>query len=217
MLNNRNVSEYFSSFLKEDKKRSTVWKYLYKYYFYKHIKLTDVVVEIGAGWCDFINQIVCKEKYASDIWPGVKKHANVDVNVFVTDAVDLSFLNNKKADVIIASNLLEHLTKSKVDEVINAILGTLSDDGKLVILQPNFRLNPSRYFDDYTHISIWSDISLRAYLEAKGFTITTYRPKFLPLTVKTKFPVFGFLIWIYLNFPFKFRPGQMLLIAQVKD
>jgi len=214
MLNDQNVKCYFNNRLAQDRKRKSTWKYLVKYYFNNQVKRTDSIVEIGAGWCDFINNVECSQKYATDIWPGVIENADYNVKAYVKDAADFSFLEDKKVDVVFASNLLEHLAKDKVDQVIKAALEVLNPNGKLILLQPNFRLNPGRYFDDYTHISIWTDISLCSYLESKGMAIQTNIPKFLPLTVKSRFPVLGFLIKIYLMSPIKFKPGQMLVIAQ---
>jgi hypothetical protein len=213
MLNDQNIKDYFNGRLAAEAKREKTWRYLTKYYFNKKIKSTDLIVEIGAGWCDFINNITCERRYASDIWDGVLTNADSNVKAYVSDASDFAFLKEEKADVIFASNIFEHLSRDKLDEVIDSILINLNNSGKLIVLQPNFRLNPGRYFDDYTHVSIWTDVSMCAYLEAKGMKIQTCKPKFLPLTVKSKFPVFGFLIKLYLIFPIKFQAGQMLIIA----
>ena len=62
------------------------------------------------------------------------------------------------------------------------------------MIQPNFRLAPRRYFDDYTHRTIFTDVSLCDWLEAAGFNIVKAIPRFLPLTVKSPGGSLSFLV-----------------------
>ena len=84
----------------------------------------------------------------------------------------------------------------------------------LSIIQPNYRLSYKEYFDDYTHISIWSDKSLADFLVAQGFKIHKVIPGFLPLSVKSRLPVNSYLIRLYLKAPIKPFAKQMLIMAQ---
>ncbi len=43
-------------------------------------------------------------------------------------------------------------------------------------MQPNFRLNPGRYFDDFTHVRVFTDQSLRDYLASLGWASSRRRP-----------------------------------------
>ncbi|MDA0205972.1 MAG: hypothetical protein O2795_11585 [Acidobacteria bacterium] len=47
----------------------------------------------------------------------------------------------------------------------------LKPGGRLICVQPNFRLEPRRYFDDYTHKQIYTDVSFRDFLEANGLKV----------------------------------------------
>ena len=89
-------------------------------------------------------------------------------------------------------------------------------DGKLIILQPNYKKCYKDYFDDYTHISIWTDVSLTDFLMANGFDVIESYPGFLPLTIKSKLPVIPILIKLYINLPLKPFGKQMLLISKLK-
>jgi hypothetical protein len=40
------------------------------------------------------------------------------------------------------------------------------------------------------------------------------RPRFLPLTVKSRLPAWPILVWMYLNLPVKPLGKQMLLVAK---
>jgi hypothetical protein len=83
-------------------------------------------------------------------------------------------------------------------------------------LQPNYRYAFREYFDDYTHITVWSHVSLADFLVANGFEIVELLPRFLPLTVKSRLPVWPFLIWAYLALPIKPLGKQMLVVAKVR-
>lgn len=213
MQNQNNVEKYFLTRLKVDKKRTKTWQALVELYFQGLIKESDTVLEIGAGWCDFINEIKCQQKIAVDIWPGVKENANIKVETYISDAKNLDFIGDRSVDVIFASNFLEHISREDTEQFVKHVKRILKNQGQLILMQPNYRLNPARYFDDFTHISIWSDISLATYLVSEDFTITTLKPKFLPLSMKSRLPVFKFLIRLYLHSPIKIFAGQMLIVS----
>ena len=202
--------------LQNDRRRFVTWEALCKYFFQKHISEESTILELGAGYCDFINNIQAKKKFAIDIWHEFPKYANVGIETHVGDVAHCSKFVTSKVDLVFASNLFEHMGKNKVKEVL-ADLKTIMIPSKsrLILLQPNFRLNPGRYFDDYTHESIWTDISLSEFLASNGFEVESSFPKFLPLTVKSKLPVSKILIWIYLKSPVKLKAGQMLIIAKL--
>ena len=86
--------------------------------------------------------------------------------------------------------------------------------GTLTILQPNYRYAYREYFDDYTHIAIYSHIGLADFLTANGYEVLTVKPRFLPLTVKSHLPVSPWLVRAYLASPIKFLGKQMLISAR---
>jgi hypothetical protein len=89
----------------------------------------------------------------------------------------------------------------------------MTSSGTLNILQPNYRFAYREYFDDYTHVTVYSDRSLVDFLGAHGFRVLECYPRFLPLTIKSRFPVSPFLIRTYLRLPFKPMGKQMLIRA----
>jgi hypothetical protein len=91
----------------------------------------------------------------------------------------------------------------------------LASGGTLNILQPNYRYAYREYFDDYTHVSVFSHISLTDFLRANGFDVLEISPRFLPLTVKSRLPVSPWLIRAYLASPIKPLAKQMLIRAGV--
>lgn len=210
-------NSYFATRMEKDKKRTVLWQTLCTAFFNKIITKDESVLELGAGYCDFINSIEAGRKFAVDIWDDFPKYADGNVTCFVSSVTELKGIENNSIDFIICSNLIEHLTHDEIKQTLFRSAEILRQGGKIILIQPNFRLNPGRYFDDYTHVSIWTDTSLSDFLRANGWKVDQLRSKFLPLTVKTKFPVAPFLIKCYLKSPIKPLAGQMLLIASRAD
>ena len=132
----------------------------------------------------------------------------------VASAEDLAFMADGTAHVVFASNLLEHLTHPQIDALSDEVMRVLVPGGRLILVQPNYRLCAKNYFDDYTHVSIWSDISMSTYLESRGWRLERVVGRFLPLTVKSRLPISSRLIRAYLRSPVRPLAGQMLLVAR---
>src|SRR5690606_23116308 len=90
----------------------------------------------------------------------------------------------------------------------------LRPGGRLVLVQPNFRLDPGRYFDDFTHVAIYTDRSLHDYLVSEGWEVTHLEPRFLPLTMKSRAAALSFLVPLYLRSPIRPLAGQMIVSAE---
>jgi hypothetical protein len=88
--------------------------------------------------------------------------------------------------------------------------------GTLNIVQPNYRLCCNEYFDDYTHVSIYSDRSLCDFLRAHGLRVLECHARFLPLTIKSRLPVAPALIRAYLASPVRPLAKQMFVRAAVE-
>lgn len=216
-MNDIDNSEYFKTRLKYDHKRTILWSVLCANVFDSYVPEKGTALELGAGWCDFINNINADRKIAVDIWPGIDAHKNDEVQTFVADVTRIPFVADKSIDLIFASNLVEHLTREQTVEMLSECARVIQKNGHLILVQPNFRLSYKRYFDDYTHVAIWTDIGLVAFLESLGWKVTRVEGRFLPLTVKSRLPVSRFLIKAYLKSPFKPLAGQMLVVAQYQE
>lgn len=196
-----------------DKKRDILWKVLAKYLQNKFFRDLGVILDFGSGYCNFINNVNSDKKYAIDLWEGIRAFAAPDVTCLTNGIDDLGIFKDQ-VDVIFASNVLEHLDYESVVRFIMNAKQALSKKGKLIILQPNYKYSYRHYFDDYTHKSIWTDVSLSDLLGAHGLKKLEVIPKFLPLTLKSKLPVIPSLIHLYLRSPFKPLAGQMLLVFE---
>jgi SAM-dependent methyltransferase len=206
------VSGYFRTRLAPNPHRAAVWKHLCAY-LQRWIPADAAVLELGAGWCDFANSITARRVVAMDLDATVQRAAAEHVEAEVGDCSDLSRFATDSFDVVFASNLLEHLERPVSTRLLAEAARVLRADGLLILLQPNFRLNPGGYFDDYTHVAIYTDRSLTDYLRAQDWNIVEVQPRFLPLTMNSKGSALTFLVPWYLRSPVKPLAGQMLLVA----
>ncbi|MEC3949895.1 class I SAM-dependent methyltransferase [Sphingobium sp. HWE2-09] len=206
--------DYHGSRLHEDSRRGGVWRALWRYYFSRQVKLDDCVLDMGAGYGDFINTVVARRRIALDIWPAMPSHVAPGVETIVGPVQDLSAIENGNVDFAFASNLFEHLTQDALVEVLATLRTKLSPRGRLTILQPNYRYAFREYFDDYTHVTAYSHVSLPDLLSAHGWEIMEVHPRFLPLSIKSRLPSWPILIAAYLRSPFKPMGKQMLVVAR---
>ena len=210
------IQGYHDTRLAHDPKRAKLWAALWRYFFSKRVRSEDVVLDLGAGYGDFINSVTARRRIAVDIWPGIKDHAGPGVEVMIGAVDQLDALADASVDYAFASNLFEHLTQEQFAGALRALRTAMSPRGTLTILQPNYRYAYREYFDDYTHVAVYSHVSLADFLEAHGWAVDEIRPRFMPLTVKSRLPAWDFLIGAYLASPFKPMGKQMLLVARPK-
>jgi SAM-dependent methyltransferase len=203
---------YFETRLKQDANREKVWRHLCDY-LSRYVPADADVLELGAGWCDFSNLIRARRVVAMDLDATVARAAAPHVTAEVGDCTDLSRFGDASFDVVFASNLIEHLDRSQAQRLLAGAARVLRPGGRLVLMQPNFRLNPGRYFDDFTHVAVYTDQSLTDYLVSLGWRIEDVKPRFLPLTLKSRGSGLTFLVPWYLRSPIKPLAGQMLVVA----
>jgi len=188
-----------------------VWRVLVRSFLQRRIRHEATVVDLGAGACLFINEVRAARRIALDANPGFRGLAGAGVETVVTTDLSLRELPDGSVGHFFVSNFLEHLPDFlAVLDLLARIHGKLEPGGSLLILQPNFRLAPRRYFNFIDHRVILTDVSLVEALEAVGFEIRELRARFLPFTSKSSLPKWGWLVSLYL----RFRPAQWLLGKQ---
>ncbi|MBC2650931.1 methyltransferase domain-containing protein [Novosphingobium aerophilum] len=210
-------SGYHSSRLVQDARRDVVWKALWRHHFRHQIRPDDTVLDLGCGYGEFINNVVARRRIGLDQWAGSADHLAPGVESVVAPVTDLGAIADGSIDFAFASNLFEHIPQEAFARVLEQLRGKLAKGGTLNILQPNYRYAYAEYFDDYTHVAIYSHVSLADFLAANGFEVIDLRPRFLPLTVKSRLPVSPTLIGLYLAMPFKPLGKQMLVRARPRD
>jgi ubiquinone/menaquinone biosynthesis C-methylase UbiE len=195
----------------EKNRKNQVWKILCSCFFQKYVRSTDIVLDIGAGYCEFINNICCQHKIALDLNEETKQYADSEVRVIESRSSNICVLKDCSVDIAFTSNFLEHLpNKEELLLTLAEIYRVLRRDGKLLILQPNIRILHGKYWDFFDHHIPLSDRTLAEALELIGFHLAEVRPRFLPFTTKSRLPQHPWLIRLYLLLP----PLQWLLGKQ---
>jgi SAM-dependent methyltransferase len=207
---------YHAVHLTEDAAREVVWDVLTQY-LSRYVPPEAHVLELGAGYCYWINGVRAARKVAVDLWEDLPNYTAPDVQPLLLDvAGGLPGLGERQFDVVMASNLLEHFAPEVASQVVADVAALLRPGGRLIVLQPNFRYAYRHYFDDYTHRSIFTDVSLANLMRSHGFRIEAVHPKFMPYSLRgSRIPIKPWLIRMYLRSPIKPMAGQMLIVGQV--
>lgn len=205
--------KYFETRFEYDESRDAVWKIITSY-LAREIRETDAVLDLGAGYCSFINNVKARKKYAVDTYPDFAKNAAPGVETYVRDAWDLSVFVSGSLDVVFSSNILEHMTREQIIATLKEVQRVLKKGGKFILLLPNFKYAYKTYYDDYTHVTPLTEVGTCDLLRSEEFRIRKSFPKFLPFSFKSWLPKAPLLVWLYLRLPFKPFAGQMLIIAE---
>lgn len=196
--------------------KAAMWEVLVRRVFQKHVRGDDTVLDLGAGTCEFINAVSCGRKLAVDLNPDTVMHAR-DAEVLHCPAWELAPVETGSVDVVFSSNLLEHLsTKDEVLRTLHECNRVIRSGGKLIVLMPNIRYLPGRYWDYFDHHTPLSHLSLGEAFTIAGFSVDKVIPRFLPYTVKTS-PLLRHVAFVslYLSLPMIWPVvgKQMLLVG----
>ena len=207
------AQDYFQARFTADPQRDALWRPVCEY-LQRYIPPAGRVLDLGAGYCSFINQVQAAERHALDLFPGVTQYAAPGVQAHIGSCEDLGRFASASLDTVFASNLLEHLTREALARTLAEVRRVLKPTGHLILLQPNFRYCYREYFDDYTHLQVFTHVSLADLLVAQGFRLARVEARFLPFSLKSRLPKSPWLVRLYLKLPLRPFAKQMLLIAQ---
>jgi len=199
--------------------RQRMWKLLCREFFQKYIPTNSTVLELAAGYCEFINNIQAGRKIAVDLNSEVVNYADKDVQVTVTSTTNMAAIPDHSVNIAFTSNFFEHLTRDEIVQTIREVRRILVKGGQFLVLQPNIRFCQQDYWMFFDHITPLDDRSLSEALETNGFKIKQTIVRFLPYTTKSRLPKGLFLIKAYLKIPlaWRFLGQQSFIVAQVTD
>ena len=204
---------YESRFSQQERAtKERIWKILCREFFQQYVDPSFAVLDLGAGFCEFINNINCRVKYAVDFNKDTAKFAHQDVKVVKAKSWNLSFLPFEAIDLVFTSNFFEHLkTKDELLATLRETHRVLKKGGLLLVLQPNIKYLYREYWDFLDHHLPLSHNSMAEALALCGFQIKELRSKFLPYTTKSRFPTSSLLVKLYLKLP----PAQAIFGKQM--
>lgn len=208
------AAEYFSTRFQPDARRDEVWTFIADY-LARWWSPDATVLDLGAGYCSFVNAVDARRRIAVDINPDIALYAGAGVETVNASATDLvQEVAHDSVDVVFSSNLLEHLTRDQIAATLDGIHAVLRPGGRLILIGPNIRLCPHRYWDDYTHLTALSETSLSDFVSSRGFTVVDVQARFMPFSLKSRFARLSRLTPLYLRLPWRPLAGQMLVVAQ---
>lgn len=206
-------SSYFDTRYTPHPDRKRVWKAICEY-LQRFIPPSSVVMDVGAGYCDFINHIQASRKYAIDVNPAVAKWCAADVQFVQAASMESIELPRRSIDVALVSNVLEHLSPPQCSALFDRFDDLLSPTGKVIVIQPNYFYCYRSYWDDFTHVRAFSDVSLKDFLLSRSYKIVTLEKRFLPFSFKSYLPKSYWMTRLYLASPWRPLAAQMLVVSQ---
>jgi len=195
-------STYARRFAGQERRRAEVWNVLTRSFLNRWISINDSVLDLGAGYCEFINAVEAKTRFAIDANPATRIHAAAGVAVLTQDIRDSWNITDSSLNVVFTSNFLEHLpTKSDLLHCLREARRVLRPKGKLILLGPNIRFAYREYWDYFDHALPLTDRSLVEALDLGGFAPVLIIPRFLPYTLRSNLPSHPWLLRLYLELP----------------
>lgn len=197
----------------ERESKARLWRVICHDFFSHYVAPDACVVDLGAGYCDFINNISARRRIAVDLNPDTKRFAAPGVEVYRLPLEQLAeAVEPETVDLAFASNVFEHLRgPDALLKVLANVRSALRPGGRIMIMQPNVRLVGGAFWDFFDHTLPLSERGMTEALEVAGFRVVECRARFLPYTTKSRLPQWAFLVRLYL----RFRPAQYLLGKQM--
>ena len=193
--------------------RAGIWREIARYVL-RDAPGAEAVLELGAGYCDFINQVEANTRVAFDMNPEMVRFAAPGVDLRIGDCRGLPGIGDGTMDVVFASNFLEHFTIDEAGALIRDVRRVLRSGGRLLLIQPNYLRKPSHYWDDPTHRTAFHHLNLPGLLEKNGFRVVRMLPGLLPFSMKSRLPKIPLLVRLYLRSPIRPLAAQMYAVAE---
>lgn len=197
--------------------RNRVWRVLVDEYFSRWLPTGARVLDLGCGYCEFINHVQAKERFGMDLNPTAGTHAAPGVQVLAQDCSQAWQLPANSLDVVFTSNFFEHLpTKAALRETLLESWRCLRPGGRLIALGPNVRYLAGAYWDFYDHHLALTERSLGEVMTETGFTLEEQIPRFLPYTMSQggQPPIWMLRAYLKLRFAWPLFGKQFLVVAR---
>lgn len=199
-------------------RKRAIWKVLCRDFFQQFIPEDATVVDVACGYGEFINNVRAAKKIAVDLNPETKSHLDSSVEFHALAAANIETLGERQVDVLFTSNFLEHLPdKRALETFLEQVLTVLKPGGRYLIMGPNLRYLPGKYWDFYDHHLGLTHLSLTEALELKGFKVERVVDRFLPYTTQGALPTHPVLVRMYLKVPLVWQLlGKQFFIVATK-
>jgi len=190
--------------------KEAIWRELGRF-FQRYIKPGARVVDIACDRGYFIRNVKAADRWATDIRE-MGDSLPKDVHFVRSSGLDLArVMPNDHFDLAFFSNYLEHLPSTEaVLQQLRVTFSLLKPGGRVLIMQPNFRLIGGAYWDFIDHQTALTEKSLEEAATMAGFRTKQLITRFMPYTTKSNLPQHPLLVRAYLSF----RPAWWLMGKQ---
>ncbi|MEO7934286.1 MAG: class I SAM-dependent methyltransferase [Chthoniobacterales bacterium] len=197
--------------------RKAIWQTLISGFFAEYLRPDAVVLDLGCGYGEFINQVQAAQRYGMDLNPDTRQRLSPEVTFLEQDCSTRWPLPDHSLDVVFTSNFFEHLPdKSALGRTLDEACRCLKEGGRLIALGPNIKYLPGTYWDFWDHHLALTELSLEEALTNRTMAIEKSIPRFLPYTMARGWqPPLAF-VALFLKLPFlwKWFGRQFLVVAR---
>jgi SAM-dependent methyltransferase len=208
--------EYRNRFAGLEDYRERVWQVLCEEFFDRYITPDDTVLDLGAGWGEFVRNVACAERLAMDLNPDTRAKLPADVRVLLQDCSQPWEIEDESLDVVFTSNFFEHLPdKAALERTVQQALRCLKPGGRLLCLGPNMQCLGGAYWEFWDHHVALTDRSLAELLKLVGFEIDECIARFLPYSMSQGFnpPLALLRAYLKLRFAWPVFGKQFFVVA----
>jgi SAM-dependent methyltransferase len=192
-----------------------MWHILARF-FERWIPAEATVLDLGCGYCEFLNRIQCRRKFGMDLNPDSVLFAE-NATILEQDCSKAWPVEPNSLDVVFASNFFEHLpAKAMLEATLGHALHCLKPGGRIIAMGPNIRFLPGAYWDFFDHYLPLTERSLAEILTKVGFEIERSFDRFMPYTTvgKRQYPAAAIRAYLALPVAWRFFGKQFLVLAR---
>jgi SAM-dependent methyltransferase len=207
---------YKTRFAGKSAYRRQVWTVLCSY-FSRWIDPSQTVLDLGCGYCEFINTVSCRSKFAMDLNPDARVLADDGVIVLEQDCSEQWQVTPGSLDTVFTSNFFEHLpTKASLEATLMEAYRALKPGGHLIAMGPNIKVVPGKYWDFFDHYLPLTELSLAEVLRKCGFKLEVCQARFLPYTMSDgrEYPIWTLRLYLSLPIAWTIFGEQFLVVAR---
>jgi SAM-dependent methyltransferase len=197
--------------------RDLIWRVLVDEYFAQWIPPSAVVLDLGCGHCEFINNVRAESRFGMDLNPDTVQQAAPGVQILAQSCSEPWAIASDSLDIVFTSNFFEHLyTKRDLRDTLIQAWRCLRPGGRIIALGPNIRFLPGEYWDFYDHYLALTELSLGEVMAETGFTLEEQIPRFLPYTMSRggQRPIWMLRLYLKLKFAWPLFGKQFLVVAR---
>jgi SAM-dependent methyltransferase len=197
--------------------RDQIWELLTREFFSKYVAPGDRLLDLGCGYGEFVNNIVCGSKFAMDMNPGARERLRPEVQFIEQDCSLPWSLPDDSLDVVFTSNFFEHLpSKKTLSDTLAQAHRCLRKGGRIIALGPNVRFIGGAYWDFWDHHLPLTETAIGEAMAVQGFVVEESIDRFLPYTMVNRRQFPSLIVSLYLMMPilWRFFGKQFLVIGR---